>query len=178
MSDLITFARPYAKAVFELAQTSQRIPAWKKALETLAALVAMPDVQSLIRNPQITPVIQAQIIIDAGADAFDSDAANLVRLLAENRRLESAVDLAACYESLCDAAEGTVEAEVISAYPLDKAQCEALMVALKKRLGKNVNLSTREDPELLGGVVIHAGDLVIDGSLKGRLGQMARVMSH
>lgn len=178
MSEQITFARPYARAVFELAQSSKRLPAWKRALETLAAIVALPNVQVLISNPLIAPSVQAQIIIDAGADAFDTEAANLVRLLAENHRLDSVLDLAAYYETLCDEAEGTVEAEAISAYPLDKSQCDALVKALKERLGKNVNLSTREDPTLLGGVVIHAGDLVIDGSLKERLGQMARVMSR
>lgn len=178
MSEQITFARPYARAAFELAQSAKRVSAWKHAVDTLAAIVALPDVQTLILDPRVSPMVQAQIIIDAGADAFDAESANLVRLLAENRRLQAAPELALYYESLCDAADGTIEAEAISAYPLDEAQRESLVAALKRRLGKNVNLSTREDPALLAGVVVHAGDLVIDGSLKGRLGQMARAMSR
>ncbi|AOU99411.1 ATP synthase F1 subunit delta [Acidihalobacter yilgarnensis] len=178
MSEQITFARPYARAAFELAQSAKRVPAWKHAVDTLATIVALPDVQTLILDPRVPPMVQAQIIIDAGADAFDAESANLVRLLAENRRLQAAPELALYYESLCDAAEGTIEAEAISAYPLDETQRESLVAALKRRLGKNVNLSTREDSALLAGVVVHAGDLVIDGSLKGRLGQMARAMSR
>ncbi|OBS09560.1 F0F1 ATP synthase subunit delta [Acidihalobacter prosperus] len=178
MSEQITYARPYARAVFELAQSSQRVDAWKKAVDTLAELVRLPDVQTLILDPRVPPLVQAQIIIDAGGDVFDAESSNLVRLLAENRRLQAAGELAACFESLRDAAEGTVEAEAISAFPLDEKQRDSLVAALKRRLGKNVNLSTREDPELLAGVVVHAGDLVIDGSLKGRLGQMARAMSR
>ncbi|AOV18307.1 ATP synthase F1 subunit delta [Acidihalobacter aeolianus] len=178
MSEQVTLARPYARAAFELAQAENAIERWKSAVETLAALSVMPDVQAVIGDPRLPPMVQAQILIDAGGDAFDTEASNLVRVLAENRRLDVAPEIAAHFEAMADAAAGTVEAEAVSAYPLDEAQRKQLVEALKRRLGKNVNLQTREDPELLGGVVVRAGDLVIDGSLKGRLGQMARAMSR
>lgn len=178
MSEQITFARPYAKAAFEVAQSTGQINAWKEVVNTLAEIVELPDVQTMIHDPRVPPMVQAQIIIDAGEKVFGSEAANLVRVLAENQRLNVAPELATYFESLCDAAERTVEAEAVSAYPLSEKQRESISSALEKRLGKNVNLSAREDPALLGGVVIHAGDLVIDGSLKGRLGQMARAMGH
>lgn len=178
MSEQVTLARPYARAVFELAQAENAVDRWKRAVETLAALTVMPEVQAVIGDPRLPPMVQAQILIDAAGDMFDAEAANLVRVLAENRRLDVAPELAAHFEALADEAAGTVEAEAVSAYPLAEAQRKQLIDALKRRLGKNVNLHTREDPELLGGVIVRAGDLVIDGSLKGRLGQMARAMSR
>lgn len=178
MSEQITYARPYAKAAFEFAQSAGQVQLWKEVVNTLAAIAELPDVQTLIQDPLVPPMVQAQIIIDAGNDVFKSEAANFVRILAENHRLDTAPELAAYFESLCDAAERTVEVEAVSAYPLNEKQRESIASALQKRLGKNINLSAREDATLLGGVVIHAGDLVIDGSLKGRLGQMARAMGH
>ena len=104
---------------------------------------------------------------------LDKDAANLVRLLSENHRLVLLPEIAALYEALRAQAEGRVEAEVISASAVSDAQLKDIAAALKKRLGRDIDLSTRIDPALIGGIVIRAGDLVIDGSVQGKLRALA-----
>lgn len=104
---------------------------------------------------------------------LDSDGANFLRLLSENHRLALLPEIAALYEELRAAAESRVEAEVVSAFAVEQNQLNDIAAALKKRLGRDVTLATRIDPSLVGGVVIRAGDLVIDGSVQGRLRALA-----
>lgn len=104
---------------------------------------------------------------------LDQDGANLIRLLSENRRLLLLPDIAALYEALRAGAENRIEAEVISAYAVSETQLKAIAGALKRRLGCDIDLSTRIDPALVGGIVIRAGDLVIDGSVQGKLRALA-----
>ena len=104
---------------------------------------------------------------------LDKDAANFIHLLSENHRLVLLPEITALYELLRAQAEGRVEAEVISATAVSDAQLKEIASALKKRLGRDIDLSTRIDPALIGGIVIRAGDLVIDGSVQGKLHALA-----
>lgn len=178
MSEYTTFARPYARAIYDLASEESRVEQWSAMLGALADVVAHEQIQALVGDPRVSEEALAQIIIDLCGEALDKEGANLVRLLVENRRLRSVTDMAALFEQLRAQAEGVVEAEVLSAKPLSKAQQASLAAALQRRLGREVTLHTTQDETLLAGVVVHAGDLVIDGSLKGRLGQLARAMSR
>ncbi len=177
MSELTTAARPYARAVFETAQESGRLSEWSDELGFMGAVASNDDVISLLARPEMAK--------QAGADAFvklcdgklGDEAINLVRMLAENDRLSLLPEMSGLYEILKDEAEGSVEALVTSAKKLTKAEEDAISKALKKRLGRDVKLKVSVDDALLGGAIIQAGDLVIDGSLKGRLKKMTSVMT-
>ncbi len=112
------------------------------------------------------------------SERITDEGANFVRLLVENRRLDLLPEIRAQYDALQAEAEARVTAVVVSAFPLEAAQLKALEQGLKRRLGREVSLSAQVDPQLLGGAVIRAGDLVIDGSVRGRLADLAAHISH
>lgn len=178
MSEYITFARPYARAIYDLAKAEGRTTQWGDMLKALAEVTALEQVEALDGDPRVTEEVLAQIIIDLCGSSLDKEGQNLVRLLVENRRLKSVTELAALFEHFRAQGEGMVEAQVISAKPLSEKQQTELAAALKRRLGRDVTLHATQDDSLLAGVIVRAGDLVIDGSLKGRLGQLARAMSR
>lgn len=178
MAERATIARPYAKAAFEYAQRANAFAAWSQGLKTAAGIVADPRVAGLIKNPQLTPADMAVLVADvAGAD-FDQGMRNFMRILAENHRLLLLPEIAALYEAARARVENTVDVEVVSAVPLSAAQGAALSAALGKRLGRSVRMSNSVDAALLGGAVIRAGDMVIDGSLKGRLQRLGTELEN
>ena len=169
MAERATIGRPYAKAAFDFARTAQTFAEWSQGLGLTAAIVADPRAAALVNDPERTPAEIAGFIIDVAASKLDAGMQNFVRLLAENRRLPMLPEIAAQFEALRAEAESTVDVEVISAVALDAAQSDKLGKALTTRLKRRVRMQTSVDASLLGGAVIRAGDLVIDGSLKGRL---------
>ena len=173
MAERATIARPYAKAAFEYARGANAFAAWSQGLEALAGIVADPRVAALTKSPQRTTGDLAALLTDVAGAKLDAGMQNFVRVLAENRRLLLLPEIAAYYEVLRSAAENTVDVEVVSAVPLDTAQADKLTQALCTRLKRRVRMQTSVDPALLGGAVVRAGDLVIDGSLKGRLERLA-----
>lgn len=178
MAGTSSLARPYAQAVFELAKESKDFKSWSDALTFLAGLVSDKSMQDLINNPRVERARLLGLFDDLCGDRVPESGRNLLRLMAENDRLTAMPDVAAQYEIMRAEAEGTVDAEVRSAKPLDNAQKERLSKALEKRLGRKVHLTVVEDGSLLGGAVIHAGDLVIDGSAKGRLEKLASALNR
>ena len=168
-----TLARPYAEAVFRLASERKTLKAWSEMLQLAATVAADPQVAALIDNPRVARERFVAFFLDVCAKKLDQDAANFIRLLSENHRLVLLPEITALYELLRAQAEGRVEAEVISASAVSAAQLKDIAAALKKRLGRDIDLSTRIDPALIGGIVIRAGDLVIDGSVQGKLRALA-----
>jgi F-type H+-transporting ATPase subunit delta len=126
-------------------------------------------VTALVKNPELPAPSVADFIIGVAGDKLDARMQNFVRVLAENHRLLLLPEILAHYEVMRAEVENTVDVEVISAVKLDAGQAEKLAAALNTRLKRRVNMRNTVDASLLGGAVIHAGDLVIDGSLKGRL---------
>jgi F-type H+-transporting ATPase subunit delta len=171
-----TVARPYARAVFELAREHSALPKWSTVLADLARIIALPIVHRLIGSPRATPEDRAAVIIEIAGDALDGQGRDLTKLLAENRRLELLPEIAAIFETLRSDSEGTVAVEMRAAAPVDKEQQEQIRAALSKRLGRDVHLRSSVDESLLGGAIIRAGDLVIDGSLKNKLERLAGAM--
>lgn len=109
---------------------------------------------------------------------LDEEARNFVRLLVDYRRLSLLPEIRELYETMRAEAEGRLEVDVRTAFPLDARQREMLVAALKRRFGREVNLAETVDPDLIGGVEIRAGDLVIDGSVRGRLAALAAQLTE
>jgi len=178
MAGTSSLARPYARAVFELAQDAGDFKSWSEALAFLAALVNDESIQDLLNNPRVETERLQELLDDLCGDRVPEGGRNLVRLMLDNDRLSLLPDVAAQYDTLRAEAEGTVEAEVRSAKPLSDEQKSQLSAALEKRLGRKVNLTVQKDDSLLGGAVIRAGDLVIDGSARGRLEKLASALQR
>jgi F-type H+-transporting ATPase subunit delta len=173
MAERITIARPYAKAVFMLAQGAGRLPQWSEALQAAASVVADPRVQALLGNPGISPEQLAALVTGVAGAGLDEQARNFIRTLAANRRLGFLPEIAARYEQLRAEAERTVDVTVTSAVELSAEQKTRYAEAMRKRLAREVRLHCELDPSLLGGAMVRADDLVIDGSVRAGLSQLA-----
>lgn len=169
MAERATIARPYAKAAFQYARDAGSLARWSAGFALAAQVVADPRVAALIKNPRLTAADHSSLVIDVAGPDLDEPQRNFLKVLAENHRLLILPEIAAHFERLRSQVEHTVDVEVISAVALDGAQTEKLRQALDKRLKAQVRMKNSVDASLLGGAVIRAGDLVIDGSLKGRL---------
>jgi F-type H+-transporting ATPase subunit delta len=134
--------------------------------------------QDLIENPRYTEQQLADLIVGIGGDHIDEKCANFVRVLAESRRLGLLPDIAALFEIQRSKAEGRVQAELTTAFPASEAQQAQIIESLRRRLGREVELTCKTDAALLGGAVIRAGDLVIDGSVRGKLERLGTALSH
>ncbi len=177
MAERATIARPYAKAALEYARDAQAFAGWSSGLAFAAEIVADPRIAALITNPELTAADHASLVTDVAGERLDPPLRNFVRVLAENHRLPLLPQIAAHFEMLRSQIENTVDVEVVSAVPLDAAQAGKLKQALDKRLKARVRMKNSVDPALLGGAVIRAGDLVIDGSLKGRLERLRTALT-
>jgi F-type H+-transporting ATPase subunit delta len=173
MADRLTIARPYARAAFEEAHEQQRLGAWSESLNAAAQVVQDPRVQTLLGNPHVTPQQLAQFVTGIAGLKLGEQGANFVGTLAENHRLQFLPEIATLFDTFKDAAEGVADVTLTSAAVLDAEQRSKLSAALAKRLKRQVRLHCEVDPTLIGGAVLHAGDLVIDGSLSTRLEHLA-----
>lgn len=176
MAENTTIARPYAHAVFEAAKEAGNLKGWSDMLQMAAAVVAHEDVARLIDSPSLDKAQRGQAVIDICGDVLNDAGKNLMHVLAENGRLALLPDIAALYEMERAAEENRVTAEVISATPLSDNQKKAIAEALKKRLGRDIALDCRVDEALLGGAIVRAGDMVIDGSVTGKLEKLGAAL--
>ncbi len=177
MADRVTIARPYARAAFRDAQATGRLDSWSQLLNLAAGTVVDERVKPLIGSPTTTPPQLAQLLLDIArakdAALVDEHAQNYVRTLADNRRLGYLPEIAQLFDRFKDEAEGTIDVTVTSAAALSQAERDRLAAALEKRFNRRVRVHAEVDAALIGGAVIRAGDLVIDGSLKSKLERMA-----
>lgn len=178
MSELTTAARPYAKAVFELAQESGQLDKWSDQLAAAAAILSADGADELINSPRMTGAQKVEAIVEVAGDAMDEKGSNLLKALAENDRLILIPEISTVYETLKTEAQGSVDAELISAMDVSEDKQAAIVQALEKRLGREVKLVTKIDESLMGGAIIRAGDLVIDGSIQSRLSEMKAVLNR
>ena len=173
MADKLTVARPYARAAFAEARGEDRLAPWSQALKVAAQVVKDPRVEGLLDNPRVTVSELAELVIGIAGPDLGKHGENFVRTLAANRRLAYLPEISAQFEVLKDAAQGVADVTVTSAAALDAAEQKKLAAALEKRLKRKVRLHTEVDPGLIGGAIVRAGDLVIDGSLSTRLERIA-----
>ncbi|MEO8315088.1 MAG: F0F1 ATP synthase subunit delta [Pseudomonadota bacterium] len=173
MADRSTVARPYAKAAFRQAQADSQLDRWSTLLDRAAAGVADKRVAALIGNPRVTQAQLTELVTAVAGEGVDDKSRNFLRLLADNRRLGFLPEIARLFQVLKDEAEGTVDVTVTSASAMNDGERENIAAALGRRFGRKVRVHTAVDPALIGGAVLRAGDLVIDGSIKSRLERMA-----
>lgn len=175
MSQALTLARPYARAAFAVAREAGALPAWSAALGFAARVAAEPQVAVLLDNPKLTRAdVVALLSPDGAQDAFH----NLLGLLFDNRRLPLLPEIAGLFDELRFEAERVVRAKVTSAATLADAELETIKAALRKRFGREVEIETAIDESLIGGALISASDIVIDGSVKGKLARLQTALSH
>ncbi len=176
MAENLTIARPYAEAAFSSADAGGKLQAWSRVLQRLAMIVADPDMHSAIGDPKVGPEQLYGLVAAGTGDALDAQAQNFVRVLIENDRLSLLPEIATLFESLKDEREGVIEAQIESAFPLDEAALSQLVGDLERRFRRKVRPHVKVDRELIGGALITVGDEVIDGTVRGRLQNMASAL--
>jgi F-type H+-transporting ATPase subunit delta len=179
MADVSTVARPYAKALFDLASAERKLPAWSAALGAAAAVAGDAEARRALANPGLDDRQRAELVgsvVSAlpGGELFATpEGKNLLQLLAENDRLVVLPEIATQFDALKTAAENKAKVTVTSAAPIDEAQAADIKKSLERKLGRAVELSLAVDASLIGGAVIQADDMVIDGSVRARLQRLA-----
>lgn len=175
MAEAATIARPYAEAAFALADAGGALAKWSEALATMSAVIANPDVRAAVGNPNLTPD-QVYGLFAAATGDLPTEMQNFVRVLIENGRLGQLPEIRDLFEALKNEREGVVDAQITTAYPLDKGQLAALVAELEKRFKRKVKPQVNVDPGLIGGVRMQVGDEVIDGSVRGKLAAMSAAL--
>lgn len=176
MADFETAARPYARAMFELAQSEDKLDQWQEGLSLAAAVATDADMKAFVEQPAVLPRELGELflsVVTAAGLESDNDFDNTIRLLAENSRLAALPAIAAQFAVLKQEAEGEIEVQVRSARELSAEQQQNIADSMARRLGKKVSISTEIDDNLIAGAVITAGDLVIDGSASGRIEKLS-----
>jgi F-type H+-transporting ATPase subunit delta len=177
MSDFETASRPYSRAIFELATEQKNLQFWSDVLQLAASLAEDADLQALVATPSILSSEVADVFVSIMSTVKDGPEVNehvknLLALLAENDRLMALPEISKGYEAFKQEAEGSIEVFVTSARKLTVKQEKEIVKKMKQRLGKEVTITSEVDESLIAGAIIHAGDLVIDGSSRGQLNKL------
>tara|TARA_B110000503_G_scaffold139228_1_gene227155 strand:- start:1574 stop:2110 length:537 start_codon:yes stop_codon:yes gene_type:complete len=176
MAELSTLARPYAKAVFEYAVDAGDLKSWSDSLKVASAIAQADKVVQFIGSPGCTSAQQAAKIIEICGDAINEKTRGFLLVLAENKRLKLLPQISKQFEALKANKEKTIDVSVVSAVQLSDVQKNKLASALSTKLEREVNIQTSVDASLIGGVIVRAGDTVIDGSICGRLSKLAQAL--
>ena len=176
MAEVSTVARPYALAAFKQAKEEKKLGEWSEMIEALALIVSDPLMKGLIANPRVKRDQLADLIIDVAGKSLSDTGKNFVRVLLEKNRLKYLPEVRRIFEEERAESEGRSKVEVTSAFELNDDQKKKITSAMSKRLGTEVDLAVKVDDALIGGVVIRAGDLVIDASLRGRMSRLANTL--
>ena len=172
MAEFLTLARPYAKAAFAYASEQSATDSWSKVLELLSAAVQDEAFSAYLNRPELTPAEQVKLFAKVLGEDQSQAVSNFLTLLADNDRLVLLPEIAAEYEQLKSQNNNTVDVVIESAFPLTSVQEQLLAHALEKRFKAAVNVSVEVNPALIAGVVIRAGDQVIDDSALNKLEKM------
>ncbi len=177
MAELATLARPYANAIFEVARASgEPLGTWSRRLALLAAAIEEGSLRRRLMNPALGEAEQVALLADLVSDEINDTTRNFLRVLAQNDRLELLPEISERFEVLRAEAERVVDVEIVSAYELDDAERALFDTVLAARFAGGVNLRTRVDESLVGGAIVRAGDMVIDGTVQGRLAKLRETL--
>ncbi len=177
MAELSTLARPYARAAFEYARGSGQLPAWSEQLRLIAVVTESDAIAGVLGNPSLTAEQQAQTLTDVCGDSLSEHGKNFVGLLASNKRLPLLPEISSLFEQYKANQEKTLDVTIYSAFDVAEDTQQSLIQGLQTKLEREVKVDTRVDKKLLGGVLIRTGDLVIDGSVRGRLNKLSAAMN-
>lgn len=177
MAELTTLARPYAKAAFEYADANNILSEWAEMLGALATVVAEEKVAKLLSDPAATSEQNASSLIEIMGDTLNAKGQNFVRNVAANKRIQLFGEISTLFDLLKSQREQVLDVEITSAYEIKDNEQSKLSEALSKNLNRQVTLTCETDASLIGGVLIHAGDTFIDGSVSGRLAKLADAMN-
>ena len=178
MAEPVTVARPYAEAVFKLANESNALSAWADALANVDGVVADARVQASISDPKVSAQQLEGLVLGVVGDKLSGDARNFVQVLVQNSRLDLMPLIRSHFEALKREKEGVLEAKIISALAMNDAQVKALVAQLETKYQRKVTAQVETDASLIGGVKIVVCDKVIDGTVRGKLDAMAAALTH
>ena len=182
MAERTTVARPYAKAVFEQAQAKKGgLKQWSELLQVAALVATDESIRPVLASPRLSAEEKADLLLDICSEVYGNkniwkQAGNFIKLLAENHRLNAIPEIMVIFERLRAEAEQTLHAELISAFEVSDEQRDRIAARLKEKLKRDIELEVSVDESLMGGAIIRAGDLVIDGSARGQLARLATAL--
>ena len=178
MSELTTAARPYARAAFAFASDNGVITQWAEMLNFCAAVAEDANMKAALDQPTLNRQQKGDLFNEVCTDQLNDQSKNFIKMLAENDRIALLPEIAVLFHHYQSEAEGAIDAQLVSALEVNDQQVQAIAASLSKRLGKKVTLTTKIDESLIGGAVIRAGDIVIDGSVRGRLEKLSNTLSN
>lgn len=176
MSDLNKIARPYAKAIFELAAGDKNLPEWQAKLEQLAKVCNLSDMKKILMNPSLDKSIKQNLILQTTKLEGDKQIESLIFQLGAKNKILLLPTIYKLYLDYKNRHDGVMTVELISAFALKNAQIEVLRKALEKKYAKKMELTVKQDADLIGGAIIRIGNMVIDNSLKGRLKKLKEIL--
>jgi F-type H+-transporting ATPase subunit delta len=176
MAELTTLARPYAKAAFEYALAANQLQSWFDALEVTAAVAEQDQVKKALSASSLSAEQKASVFVQVCGETLDEKVKNFIHTLASNKRLALLPYIKDHFANMKAQQEKTIEVEVTAAYELSVDLINKLAQSLSAKLNRTVSVHSSVDKSLLGGAVIHTGDMVIDGSVRGRLAKLAEAL--
>ena len=176
MAEKHTVARPYAEAVFTLGVNNKCLDDWSQVLEKLSSIISFAEIRGLVGNPLVSKQQLFEIVAELCSDSISQDAKNFIRLLVENNRLLLSPYIQELFELRRSEVNKTLSVQVVCAYAMNKQQQQLLTDALHTKLDRTIDLSVDKDAALIGGFVVHAGDLVIDASVAGQLSKFETLL--
>ncbi|MBJ7536394.1 F0F1 ATP synthase subunit delta [Marinomonas transparens] len=177
MAELKTVARPYAKAAFEVAREQGQVAEWADMLNILATVTLDPKLKMALGNPAFSAEEKANALADVCAEIITEQGKAFLLSLAVNKRLTLIPAISELFQQFKLNFEKAVDVEFTSAFELSAEQAQALAASLAKKLDRTINLTNETDASLLGGVVIRTGDLIIDGSVRGKLAKLSEAIN-
>ena len=177
MAEAITVARPYAQSAFDEARECGELKSWSEMLKSLAQVVIYPEVRAVITSPRIIKSQLVDLMLALSGDKVSEIQVSFVKLLIEGQRLDLLPEIVMLFEAMRAEEEKSVDVVVTSAFDLSEAQMQKITEALQKRMGREIKLRCETDRKLIGGVVIRAGDKVIDGSARTHLSELANALA-
>lgn len=177
MSELTTLARPYAEAVGRMAKETNAWTAWSDRLALMRDVTQDEQIADVIAHPTVGQAQLTDLLLAVCGERLGTEGENLLRLLVENKRLPALPEIVRLFEEIRADQEGVLEARIRTAFPLTDAQLATLAARLEARFGRKVTATQEVDPVLIGGVVIHVGDEVLDASVRGKLAELATTLT-
>ena len=176
--ELATLARPYAIAAFKAAKEANKLPAWSGMLSVLSTASQHKKISMLLESPEMPAEAKAHRLAEVCGEDLDNSARLFLQALAEHNRLPLLPEVLSQFEELKAKEEESIDVEVVSAFDLTESQAEDIKSTLNKKFDKQINIEARVDKTLIAGAIIRAGDLVIDGSARGKLIKLADALTR